>query len=208
VRGGGDDTVRVDNESESQTSRRVGIGDSLVRVLAVLLLAGAVVLVAVGGYLVAITCWEVSFVSPGGPRYPGCRDGGLVDAVGLILLAQIPGVVGFAMLRQLSWGLQGRQGAHAEVDGDSNGLEVRYVRFWLGTVLSVLLVVAGVLSLAVGLFSLAFACWTLSDSGCDVRSATIGVAFVLLGEALGAVGWISTRRVFRRRPWRRDAQRE
>ncbi len=197
MHGGSDDTVRVGNGSESQSTERADTGGSSVGVLAMVLLVGAAVLGALGVYSLANTCWADSWFS-------GCREDGAAYGVALVLAAQIVGVIGFALLRRASRGYHSRMVVPEGTDPGSRAPAMSGISFLLGVVLSVLLVGVAAYALYMGFLTLAFACWP--DPWCEVGSATAGFLSLVSAEIFALGAFVVARHVFRRRPWRRDGQ--
>ncbi len=191
--------MRVGNGLESQSTGRDRTGGLLVRVLAVLLLAGAVVLVALGGFWLATTCWADSWFS-------GCREDGAGYGVVLVLSAQILGVAGVALLRRASRRHRSDTAVSAEAGPASRSPAMSGISFLLAVALSALLVGVTAYSLYMGFLTLAFACWP--DPWCEVGSAVAGAFSLVLAEIIALVALMVARQAFRSRPWRRDAQRE
>ncbi|GBE24782.1 MAG TPA: hypothetical protein ENG98_02525 [Actinobacteria bacterium] len=184
--------MRVDDRAESGSASRAVVP----RVIGGLLLGGAAALVVLSVYSLTTMCWE-------GRWYSGCRNSGAGDAVGLFLLAQLSGVIGFAILRRTS--------RRRNFAGDRFGAGSRLVTpsrfwFWLAIVLAVVLVASGVVSFLVGLVETVSICFL--GMYCEFRYVVLSVSYLALGEGLGFVGFMVARRAFRRRPWRHDAQRE
>ena len=206
MRRGGDDTVRVDKGAGSPAPEQARSSVDLAKVSALLLLGVALVLVAVAVYFVvsgvgvlASSCWE-------GRSYPGCQQTGVERSVKPLLVAQVLGGVGLVMLVQVLRRLRGARRVRSGMVPGSMPLVWSHVRFWLDGVVAAVFVVAGIGSLLSGLLGLSFAC--SPDPYCVVEEARSGMIFVVLGEVLVIEGVVVARRVFRRRPWRRDARGE
>jgi len=100
-------------------------------------------------YSMTTMCWE-------GRWYTGCRNSGAGDAVGLFLLAQILGLVGFVNLRRAS---RRRGFAGGRFDAGSGLVAMSHSWFWLAIVLAVVLVGSGVVSFLVGLVETVSICF-------------------------------------------------
>ncbi len=178
--------MRVEERDESGSTSRVDVS----RVIGGLLLGGAAALVVLSVYSMTTMCWE-------GRWYTGCRNSGAGDAVGLFLLAQILGLVGFANLRRAS---RRRGFAGGRFDTGSGLVAMSHSWFWLAIVLAVVLVGSGVVSFLVGLVETVSICFL--GMYCEFRYVVLSVSYLALGEGLGFVGFMVARRAFRRRPWR------
>ncbi len=199
MRGGGDDAMRVDEEAEVGLSGRSEQTFGAAPVVAGLILGGAAVFAIAGGYLLATTCWSGSWFS-------GCREDGAVGGVGLVVLAQLFGTIGYLVLRRESRNQWRRSAGPEERDLDTTSVALGAVRLWLSVAVSAALFGAGALALFWGLFVLGLAC--LGNSGCDFQSTTLAAFLMLLAQVLWVAAFVVARWALRRRPWRHDAQRE
>ena len=178
------------------------------RMFAVLLLGGAAVLGVVGVYFLATTCWAETFEQFEERVQFGCRRGGAVSGVGVILLAQFLGVVGFMFYGRAARNRGGGGGAVDSDPGLALSLPVMgWIRFSLTSVISVVILGVSGFALYWGLFLVGFSCWVWGGppAGCSFSGTAFGLPIGVVGEFLGVAGFLVARRAFRRRPWRRSA---
>jgi len=196
---GGDDTVRVDEDSGGPSVGRTGSPIGWVRGIALVLLAIAVAVAVVAVYLLATTCWAASSL-------PGCRENGAVDGVAFVLAAQCFGVTGLMIYRRAPRVLQSRRLVQATADPTLRPPMMSVARFSLAIAVTVLLFGVTVYSLYTSLLALAFTCWP--EPWCDVGDALASLLSLVIVEALAVATFMVARHGIRCRPWRRDAQRE
>ncbi len=197
MRRGGDDSMRVDEKAEAGVPERSDPSFGAAGVVAGLMLGGAAVFAGVGGYLLATTCWSDTWFS-------GCRADGVAGGVGFVLLAQVVGTIGYLILRRGPRRPRGRGTGPAGPESDPTSTGSRGAGFLFSAVFSVSLFGVGALAAFWGLFAVGLSC--LGHSSCDFQSAVLGLVLILSAEVLWVAGFLVARRVFRRRPWRRDVR--